>query len=82
MTEPAVKAKCPGCDVELEGEPEECAKCGFEIKGYKTFYRMLKAGMSQLQAEEEAAAAAAADKKKKDKPSAMDLLLGKKKAKA
>lgn len=82
MTEPSKKPKCPECGVELEGEPETCAKCGFEITGYKTFYRLLKAGMSQMKAEQEAAEAEAAAKRKTEKPSAMDLILGKKKAKA
>ena len=79
MPEPTVKPKCPGCGVELEGEPEECAKCGFEIKGYKTFYRLLKTGLSQIMAEEKAEEEESAKQKKTKKTSVMDSILGKKK---
>ena len=75
------KPKCPNCEVELEGTPEVCAKCGFDLKAYPTFFSFFKTAAKQLKAEETAAAAKEAEeKKKKTPPSVMDGLLGRKKA--
>jgi hypothetical protein len=67
------KRKCPECDVEIEGDPEECAKCKFPLQSHGVFNRLFKASIKQLSAEEAA-------KKPAPKPSAMDLILGKKKS--
>lgn len=78
-TTPPPKPKCPDCGVELEGTPEKCAKCGFEIQDYSSFYKFFKTAAKQLSAEEEAEAA-------KNKPpaakkrSTLDYIRGKKKA--
>lgn len=69
MTE---KRKCPECDVEIEGDPEECAKCKLPLKDFGIFNRLFRASAKQLAAEEAAKIPAA-------KPSVMDSILGKKK---
>jgi hypothetical protein len=75
------KPKCPNCDVEIEGTPEVCAKCSFNLKDYPSFFSFFKTAAKQLKKEEaDAAAAAELEKKGKKPPSVMDGLLGKKKA--
>jgi hypothetical protein len=69
---PETKKKCPECGVEIEGTPEECAKCHFPLEGYGIFSRLFKAGIKELQEEEKT-------RQPPPKPSAMDLILGKKK---
>ena len=52
MPEP-VKPKCPECETELvlvENEmPEQCAKCGFLIKGYLPFLRWFRQAQKDTQ---------------------------------
>jgi len=75
------KAKCPNCSVEIEGTPETCAKCGFDLKTYPSFYSFFKTAAKQLKQEEEAAETERKKKEGEKKPaSVMDSLLGKKKA--
>lgn len=76
---PEAKKKCPECDVELEGDPEECAKCKLPLKDFGMFFRLFKTAAKQLTAEEDALAAAELAKKPK-KLSVMDSILGKKAA--
>lgn len=74
------KPKCPNCGVEIEGTPEVCAKCSFNLKDYPSFFSFFKTAAKQLKEEEETAAAAEREKQKQKKPaSVMDSLLGKKK---
>ena len=41
---------CPECDTELvmvnDKPPESCAKCGFTLEGYDTFFRWFKKAMT------------------------------------
>ena len=74
------KPKCPSCSVEIEGTPEVCAKCGFNLKDYPSFFAFFKTAAKQLKDEETAAEAAAKKEKDSKKPaSVMDSLLGRKK---
>jgi hypothetical protein len=74
------KAKCPSCGVEIEGTPEVCAKCGFNLKDYPGFYTFFKTAFKQLRGEEEAEKTEREKAEKAKKPvSVMDSLLGKKK---
>jgi hypothetical protein len=76
---PSDKPKCPSCEVEIEGTPDSCAKCGFNLKDFPSFFSFFKTAAKQLKREEDAAKAAdEAEKKKKTPPSVMDSLLGKK----
>ena len=70
------KPKCPECGIELEGNPETCAKCGLQLSDYRSFFRFFKTAAKQLQDEEAAAAAEKKDKAPK-KLSTMDYLRGK-----
>jgi hypothetical protein len=74
------KPKCPSCDVEIEGTPEVCAKCGFDLKTYPTFFSFFKTAAKQLKKEEEAAEVERKKKEGEKKLSGMDALLGRKKA--
>lgn len=74
------KPKCPNCGVEIEGTPEACAKCGFNLKDYPNFYGFFKTAFKQLRAEEKAEEDRLEQEKKGKKPAGvMDTLLGKKK---
>lgn len=46
---PPIVPKCPECDTELvliDGKPPEaCAKCGFTLEGFETFFRWFKKAM-------------------------------------
>ena len=80
MPEGTPKPKCPSCDVEIEGTPEVCAKCGFNLKDYPSFYSFFKTAAKQLKGEEATAAAKQKEEDDKKKPvTVMDSLLGKKK---
>ena len=75
------KPKCPNCGVELEGTPEACAKCGFDLKTYPSFYSFFKTAMKQMKQEDEAAETERKKKEAEKKPTGvMDSLLGRKKA--
>ena len=84
MGTPAItpKPKCPECQVELEGDPDVCAKCGFLIKDYRSFFRFFKRATSDMEAEKQAKEAAEKKQKeeeqKKQKRSTMDYIRGKK----
>lgn len=71
------KPKCPECGIELEGTPDECAKCGFPLAQYPAFSRLFKRSIKALREEEEEEQRQNPTKK----PSVLDSVLGKKKAK-
>lgn len=78
---PEPKPKCPSCDVEIEGTPEVCAKCGFDLKTFPAFFAFFKTAQKMLKKEDADAAAAAERERQSRKPaSVMDSILGKKKA--
>jgi hypothetical protein len=77
---PEDKKRCPNCDVEIEGTPESCAKCGFNLKDYPSFFSFFKTAAKQLKKEDEAEAERVQKEKDSKKPaSVMDSILGKKK---
>jgi len=82
MPEPTPpKPKCPSCGVEIEGTPDSCAKCSFDLKEFPGFYSIFKASMKKFnaeQAEEEKARKAEEDAKKPKKVSTIDYIRGRK----
>jgi ribosomal protein L34E len=76
---PETKPKCAECGVEIEGDPEVCAKCGFDLHGFRSFFRIFKAAAKRVSDEDAEQQAKDALEKKKSKPSVMDSILGKKK---
>lgn len=66
---PSVKPKCPECDTELvlvnNELPDKCAKCGFVLDGWESFFRWHKLAQKKLKEGEQPPSPPNPPKKKK-----------------